>query len=350
MAPPSVPTEVKKQRERDRGRKRRQQSRCQGQTERLQEADSHETVRLVSQVHHLEAGATNCHPREHYLPYDPAASSAGGRRLLQETSDFEDASLGNGTSLHDCPSAATISLAIPVAHSPKDTGRTRSVFRAEADGREERRMLEQTTFESAATPGHSNPDKEVQPAMGRPRRDPALSERELTRLRVQAYRARQHLSRIPQAAPSRHGSLSPPQIDSENQYFARDTSCPAQNGPATSPAPLYQAVDAQKVASNSGRNRSSSPISEATSDYGYAPFDVDGDRDFRTVDSCSVSPNRPSKENPSLPIDPSDRMHVYPHLHSFVDTLRAQETRCGLEILKSVGKSGDPPSFQGLDC
>ncbi|KAI3573948.1 hypothetical protein IWW34DRAFT_671861 [Fusarium oxysporum f. sp. albedinis] len=28
-------------------------------------------------------------------------------------------------------------------------------------------------------------------------------------------------------------------------------------------------------------------------------------------------------------------MHVYPHLHSFVDALRAQETRCGLEILKS---------------
>ncbi|EXK26387.1 hypothetical protein FOMG_17001 [Fusarium oxysporum f. sp. melonis 26406] len=46
MAPPSVPAEVKKQRERDRGKKRRQQSRCQGQTERLQEADSHETVRL----------------------------------------------------------------------------------------------------------------------------------------------------------------------------------------------------------------------------------------------------------------------------------------------------------------
>ncbi|KAJ0140644.1 hypothetical protein HZ326_16483 [Fusarium oxysporum f. sp. albedinis] len=298
MAPPSVPIEVKKQRERERGRKRR-------------------------------------HPREHSFPGNPAASSASGRRLLQETSDFEDASLANDTSLHGCPSAATISLAVPVAHSPKDTGRTRSMFRAEADGTEERRMLEQTTFESAATPRHSNTDKEVQPAMGRPRRDPALSERELTRLRVQAYRARQHLSRIPQAAPSRHDSLSPPQIDSENQYFARDTSCPAQNGPATSPVSLYQAVDAQKVASNSGRNRSSSPISEATSDYGYAPFDAASDHDFRTVDSCLISPNRPSKENPSLPIDPADRMHVYPHLHFFVDALRAQETQCGLEFLES---------------
>jgi hypothetical protein len=226
------------------------------------------------------------HPREHYLPGDPAASSAGGRRLLQETSDFEDASLGNDTSLHDCPSAATISLAVPVAHSPKDTGRTRSVFRAEADGTEERRMLEQTTFECAATARHSNTDKEVQPAMGRPRRDPALSERELTRLRVQAYRACQHLSRIPQAAPSRHDSLSPPQIDSENQYSAWDTSCHTQNGPTTSPVPSYQGVDAQRVARNSGRNRSSSPISPATLDCGFAPFDAANDDDFRTVDSC----------------------------------------------------------------
>ncbi|KAK2670416.1 hypothetical protein RAB80_014553, partial [Fusarium oxysporum f. sp. vasinfectum] len=289
MAPPSVPTEVKKQRERERGRKRRQH------------------VRLVSQVHHTAAGATDCRSREHSLLGDPAVSSAGGRHLLQGNSDFEDASLGNDTSLHDCPSAANMSLAVPVAHSPKDTGRTRSVFHAEADGTEERRMLERTTFESAATPGHSNPDKEVQPAMDQ-------------------YHRLHHLGMT---------AFHPPQIDSENQYFARDTSCPAQNGPATSPVSLYQAVDAQKVASNSGRNRSSSPISEATSDYGYAPFDADGDHDFRTVDSCSVSPNRPSKENPSLPIDLSDRMHVYPHLHSFVDALRAQETRCGLEILKS---------------
>ncbi|KAG5791736.1 hypothetical protein H9Q69_009221 [Fusarium xylarioides] len=327
MAPLSVPIEVKKQRERERGRKRRQQSRCQGQAERLREADSLESVRLRCFL----IGRS----REHSLLGDPTVSSAGGRHLLQGNSDFEDASLGNDTFLHDCPSAANMSLAAPVAHSPNDTGRTRSVFHAEADRTEEGRMLERTTFESAATPGHSNPDKEVQPAMGRPRRDPALSERELTRLRVQAYRARQHLSRIPQAAPSRHDSLSPPQIDSENQYFARDTSCPAQNGPATSPVSLYQAVHAQKVASNSGRNRSSSPISEATLDYGYAPFDADGDHDFRTVDSCSVSPNRPSKENPSLPINLPDRMHVYPHLQSFVDALRAQETRCGLEILRS---------------
>ncbi|KAF5234001.1 hypothetical protein FOXYS1_15726, partial [Fusarium oxysporum] len=114
------------------------------------------------------------------------------------------------------------------------------------------------------------------------------------------------------------------------QYFTRDTSCYAQNGPTTSPVPLYQGVDAQRVARNSGRNRSSSPISEATSDYGFAPFDAAG------VDSCSVSSNRPSKENPSLPIDLADRMHVYPpHLRFFVDALRAQETRRGLEFLES---------------
>ncbi|KAK2930488.1 hypothetical protein FoTM2_010829 [Fusarium oxysporum f. sp. vasinfectum] len=195
MAPPSVPTEVKKQRERERGRKRRQQP-----------ANTALPFPSIYSQRCFLIGRS----REHSLLGDPAVSSAGGRHLLQGNSDFEDASLGNDTSLHDCPSAANMSLAVPVAHSPKDTGRTRSVFHAEADGTEERRMLERTTFESAATPGHSNPDKEVQPAMDRPRRDPALSERELTRLRVQAYRARQHLSRIPQAAPSRHDSLSPP--------------------------------------------------------------------------------------------------------------------------------------------
>jgi hypothetical protein len=120
------------------------------------------------------------HLREHSLLGDPAASSAGGRRLLRETSNFEDACLGNDTSLRNYTSSATISSAVPVVRSPRNTRRTSSVFRAEADGMGARGVLEQRSFESAATPELSDTDEESQPAIGRPRRDPALSGRELT--------------------------------------------------------------------------------------------------------------------------------------------------------------------------
>ncbi|KAL9563949.1 hypothetical protein ACKAV7_011984 [Fusarium commune] len=65
MPPPSVSVESKKQKERDRGRKRRQQLRRQGQARQLREVDSHETIRLVSQVHDVEDDATSPddHPR-----------------------------------------------------------------------------------------------------------------------------------------------------------------------------------------------------------------------------------------------------------------------------------------------
>jgi hypothetical protein len=59
MAPPSVSSGAKKQRERDRGRKRRQQLRQQSRAQQILEADGHETVRLVSQVHHGEADVTD---------------------------------------------------------------------------------------------------------------------------------------------------------------------------------------------------------------------------------------------------------------------------------------------------
>ena len=59
MPPPSVSVESKKQKERDRGRKRRQQLRRQGQARQLREVDSHETIRLVSQVHDVEDEVTS---------------------------------------------------------------------------------------------------------------------------------------------------------------------------------------------------------------------------------------------------------------------------------------------------
>lgn len=71
MPPPSVSVESKKQKERDRGRKRRQQLRRQGQARQLREVDSHETIRLVSQVHDVEDEVTS---RELDLPIQDISS------------------------------------------------------------------------------------------------------------------------------------------------------------------------------------------------------------------------------------------------------------------------------------
>ena len=70
MPPPSVSVESKKQKERDRGRKRRQQLRRQGQARQLREVDSHETIRLVSQVHDVEDATS----RELDLPIQDISS------------------------------------------------------------------------------------------------------------------------------------------------------------------------------------------------------------------------------------------------------------------------------------
>ncbi|KAH6984194.1 hypothetical protein BKA56DRAFT_642522 [Ilyonectria sp. MPI-CAGE-AT-0026] len=228
MAPPSISVESKKQRERNRGRKRRQQLRQQSQAQQLYEADSHETARLVSQVHHVKADVTN------------------------------------------------------------HTRRTSSAFRTDADLTSARELLMQGSFEAvaAAISGPSDTNQEVQATAGRPRRDPALSERELTRLRVRAYRARQHLSRIPQTAQ--------PQDD----------------------VPF-------------------SPASPMTSDFGFAPFDTSDH--FPIADNPhSVSPDRSSRESPTSLICLADRVHVdLPYLNRFIEALRAQETRYSLDFLKS---------------
>ncbi|KAH6975587.1 hypothetical protein EDB80DRAFT_740757 [Ilyonectria destructans] len=105
MAPPSVSAESKKQRERNHGRKRRQKLRQQSQAQQLQEADSHETVRLVSQVHHAEADVANHHlpVHEHSRRGHPVTSSASIQHLPPETSDFRDSSIGYNTSLRVPP-------------------------------------------------------------------------------------------------------------------------------------------------------------------------------------------------------------------------------------------------------
>ncbi|KAH6981428.1 hypothetical protein EDB80DRAFT_737202, partial [Ilyonectria destructans] len=133
MAPPSVSAESKKQRERHRGRKRRQQLRQQSQAQQLQEADSHETVRLVSQVHHAEADVTNHHlpVHEHSRRGHPVTSSASIQHLPPETSDFRDSSISYNTSLQVSPPTAALSAA-PVTHSPTDTRRTSIAFRTDA--------------------------------------------------------------------------------------------------------------------------------------------------------------------------------------------------------------------------
>ncbi|KAF5554440.1 hypothetical protein FNAPI_6391 [Fusarium napiforme] len=80
MGPPLGLAEVKRQRERDRGRKPREQSRCQGQTERPQEANSHESVRLVTlpprrphglnlvTIRHIPFGGIHSDPLRQELP------------------------------------------------------------------------------------------------------------------------------------------------------------------------------------------------------------------------------------------------------------------------------------------
>ncbi|KAL6406262.1 hypothetical protein AUP68_10433 [Ilyonectria robusta] len=335
MAPPSVSAESKKQRERNRGRKRRQQLRQQSQAQQLQEADSHETVRLVSQVHHAEADVTNHHLHEHSCRGHPVTSAASIQHLPPETSDFRDSSISYNTSLQVPPPTAALSAA-PVTHSPTDTRRTSSAFRTDADLTSAGELLMQGSFEAvaAAISGPSDTDEQMQATAGRPRRDLALSERELTRLRVRAYRARQHLSRIPQTAQPQDDGLLSNCIDSENQCSARGISCPPQND-ATSPVPFHQGDDAQQAASDWRRTNSSSPASPMTSDFGFAPFDTTSDH-FRIADSHSVSPDRSSRESPTSPIGLADRVHMdLPYLNRFIEALRAQEMRCGLDFLES---------------
>ncbi|KAI7759596.1 hypothetical protein LZL87_013997 [Fusarium oxysporum] len=179
----------------------------------------------------------------------------------------------------------------------------------------------QGSSETAATAvsGLSDAAEEVQATAGRPRRDPALSERELTRLRVRAYRARQHPSRILQTAQPQDNALFSNCIDSENQCSAQGNPCSPQNDP-TLPR----------------RINSSSPASSrtSTSDLALAPLDINDHYPIADDHYRSLSPDRSIRENPTFPA--ADRIQVgLPYLDSFIEALQAQETRSGLDFLES---------------
>ncbi|KAH7228465.1 uncharacterized protein BKA55DRAFT_545560 [Fusarium redolens] len=290
MLPPSVSVESKKQKERDRGRKRRQQLRRQGQARQLREVDSHETIRLVSQVHDVEDDVTS-----------PVSSGP------------------------------------PVTRSPRDIRRTRGAFEAVTDSTSAGEPLMQGSSETAATAvsGLSDATEEVQATAGRPRRDPALSERELTRLRVRAYRARQHPSRILQTAQPQDNTLFSNRIDSENQCSAQGNPCSPQNEP-TLPVRFHQGDDAQQATSDWRRINSSSPASSRTSasDFALAPLDINDHYHIAGDHYRSLSPDRLIRENPTFPA--ADRIQVgLPYLNSFIEALQALETRSGLDFLES---------------
>ncbi|KAH6959559.1 hypothetical protein BKA56DRAFT_561910 [Ilyonectria sp. MPI-CAGE-AT-0026] len=175
----------------------------------------------------------------------------------------------------------------------------------------------------------------MQATAGRPRRDPALSERELTRLRVRAYRARQHPSRILQTAQPQDNALFSNWIDSENQCSAQGNPCSPQNDP-TLPVRFHQGDDAQQATSDWRRINSSSPASSttSTSDFALAPFDTNDHYPIADDHYRSLSPDRSIRENPTFPA--ADRIQVdLPYLDSFIEALQAQETRSGLDFLES---------------
>jgi hypothetical protein len=91
------------------------------------------------------------------------------------------------------PLTASLSLAAPVTYYSTNTRQTSGAFRTNADVKGARELSKQGALESAVA--------------GFQRRDPTLSERELTRLPVRAYRAYQHLPRISQAVLPQDNSL-----------------------------------------------------------------------------------------------------------------------------------------------
>ncbi|KAJ3453236.1 hypothetical protein MRS44_018891 [Fusarium solani] len=223
------------------------------------------------------------------------------------------------------------------AFSERDIRRTSGAFEAVADSTSAGEPLMQGSSETAATAvsGLSNADEEVQATVGRPRRDPALSERDLTRLRVRAYRARQHSSRILQTAQPQDNALFSNWIDSENQCSAQDNPCSPQNDP-TLPVRFHQGDDAQQATSDWRRINSSSSASSTTltSDFALAPFDTNDHYPIADDHYRSLSPDRSIREDPTFPA--ADRIQVdLPYLDSFIEALQAQETRSGLDFLES---------------
>ncbi|SCO47758.1 uncharacterized protein FFMR_08829 [Fusarium fujikuroi] len=259
-----------KQRERDRGRKRRQQLRQQSRAQQLLEADSHETVRLVSQIHHGEADITDSHLHEHCCLGHPATSSFSTQHLPPETSAFRDSSVGYNTSLRVPPTVAL--SAAPVTRSPTYTRRTNSATCDDADLTSVGELLRRGSFEAvaAAIPDLSDADEERATA-DRPRRDSALSECELMSPRVRPYHARQHSLTILQTAQPQDGGPLSNWVVSENQCSAQSISYPLRNDPTSAVSP-HQGYAELAVGGWRGTDPGST-ASSITSGLGFAPFD-----------------------------------------------------------------------------
>ncbi|KAH7231716.1 uncharacterized protein BKA55DRAFT_581542 [Fusarium redolens] len=336
MPPPSVSVESKKQKERDRGRKRRQQLRRQGQARQLREVDSHETIRLVSQVQDMEDGVDNRRSHEQFHRGHPAASSDNIQHLLPEISTVHDSSISSHTSLRICsPTAAPWDA--PVARSPRDARQTSDASAADIIYTSAREPLTEALSEAVATAvtGLADAGEDARTPAGRPRRDPALSERELTRRRVRAYRARQHPSRMPQTAQSRNDDISSNWVNSENLCSAQGDQHFVHDDP-NMPVDSHQGDDAQHAARDWNQISPNSPVSSATSDLGLDPLNTDHFYPISGDDSRSLSPDRSIRERPTSPIGVADRVpEDLPYLSRFIEALRAQETRSGLEFLES---------------
>ncbi|KAH7220463.1 uncharacterized protein BKA55DRAFT_217081 [Fusarium redolens] len=139
----------------------------------------------------------------------PAALSDNIQHLLPQISTVHDSSISSHTPLRICsPTAAPWDA--PVAHSPRDERRTSDASEADIIYTSGREPLTEVLSEAVATAvtGLADAGGDVRALAGRLRRDPALSECELTRRRVRAYHARQHPSRMPQTAQSRNDDIS----------------------------------------------------------------------------------------------------------------------------------------------
>ncbi|KAG7408967.1 hypothetical protein Forpi1262_v017911 [Fusarium oxysporum f. sp. raphani] len=336
MPPPSVSVESKKQKERDRGRKRRQQLRRQGQARQLREVDSHETIRLVSQVQGMEDGVDNRRSHEQFHRGHPAASSDNSQHLLPEISTVHDSSISSHTPLRICSPTAAPWDAL-VARSPRDARRTSDASEADIIYTSAREPLTEALSEAVATAvtGLADASEDARTPAGRPRRDLALSERELTRRRVRAYRARQHPSRMPQTAQSRNDDISSNWVNSENLCSAQGDQHFVHDDP-NMPVGSHQGDDAQHAARDWNQISPNSPVSSATSDLGLDPLNTDHFYPIYGDDSRSLSPDRSIRECPTSPIGVADRVpEDLPYLSRFIEALRAQETRSGLEFLES---------------
>jgi hypothetical protein len=208
-----------------------------------------------------------------------------------------------------------------VARSPRDERRTSDASEADIIYTSGREPLTEALSEAVATSvtGRADAGEDVRALAGRLRRDPALSECELTRRRVRAYHARQHPSSMPQTAQSRNDDISSNWVNSENlcsdqgdQHFVYDD--------PNMPVDSHQGGDAQHAARYWNQISPSSLVSSATSDLGLDLLNTDHFYPIYGDDSRSLSPDRSIRECPTSPIGVADRVpEDLPYLSRFIE-------------------------------